>query len=232
MIRAAFLGTFVLCACGGGEAIETQTTVNVVGDVDGRTPIFSGAGWAWERPRVDNGALGIDYYELHLVLTNAQMDPLVHLESLPVLQRHDIAREAALGDFVHVTVIRRGEGEEVEANGSYPESNALNDTAVAALELGSQRGAHEPAGATVAQRPFETGQISSWQLLMGGLERPSRDTAGVLDGRFSLDLVEGNTALGGLDLDVQVPMVGAGYGACQLSLLRQPEGNACFVATE
>ncbi len=221
-----------LVGCGGPAIVETRTVVDVVGDVDGRTPMFVGAGWAWERPRADNGALGVDYYELHLVLTNAQMDPLIHLETLPVMQRHDIARQAALGDFVHITLIRRGAGEEVEATGTYPEADALNDTAEAQLVFGSQRGADEPAKASLGQRPFQTGQVSSWQLMMGQMERPSRDVGGSLDGRFSLDLVEGNTALGGLDLDVQVPLVGEGYGSCQLSLLSQPEGSSCFIAAD
>ncbi|MBM65277.1 MAG: hypothetical protein CMH55_03470 [Myxococcales bacterium] len=232
MGRLSIVFALGLAACGGIEPAETRTTVTVTGDVDGRAPVFSGAGWAWERPRADHGALGVDYYELHLVLTNANMDPLVHLESLPVLTRHDLAREAALGDFIHVTMIRRGEGEEVENNGTYPEATALNDTAEAQLVFGSQRGPNEPTQATLGQRPFKTGQVSSWQVMTGDVERPSRDVAGALDGRFSLDLVEGNTPLGGLDLDVQVPLVGEGYGSCQLSLLSRPEGTSCFVATE
>ena len=64
-----------LVGCGGPAVVETRTVVDVVGDVDGRTPMFVGAGWAWERPRADNGALGVDYYELHLVLTNATDGP-------------------------------------------------------------------------------------------------------------------------------------------------------------
>lgn len=227
-MRPTLLLVTAIAACGVPPSIDTRTVITVTGNVDGREPIFAGAGWAWERPRVELGALGVDNYEFHVVLTNAPMDPLVSLETLPAMARHDLAREAGLGDFLHVAITRRGVGEEVDAEGSYPEADALNDTAAAELALGAHRAANEPPAATILSRPFQAGQISSWQLRMGGMNRPSRDEAGAVDGLLSIDMVEGNTALGGLDIDLQVPMVGEGFGLCQVNLLLAPEGTNCL----
>ena len=92
-----------LVGCGGPAVVETRPVVDVVGDVDGRTPMFVGAGWAWERPRADNGALGVDYYELHLVLTNADgPSDSPRDTSSDAAARHCSA--SCIGRLVHITL--------------------------------------------------------------------------------------------------------------------------------
>jgi len=224
VIRHVALVALVLTGC--GEAPFPVVDV-VEGEIGGRELSVGGGGFAWEQPRREDSVSGISNYTMHLHMTGASFDPVVSLQGLPVLERHDLAGTVARADRLHLKFIRRGVGEKL-VTGVFSGQSGEGDYAELELSFGSDR---DPDGEPEALRPsapFNYGTLSYWKLTVDEVTHPLPGSPGRLKGSFEFDLTSGGERYAkGIKVTLDVPLLGEWFSVCQLATLVEPEATGC-----
>jgi hypothetical protein len=229
-MRFAVLFTCLVGAgCGEGEAALPVVVEGTLSDgTTVRRVHLGGGGWAFEVPRSEASGGVIDRYKLYIEMSGARFDATASLELLPLDERKAVSRAVGFTDRLSFMVALPGTNHKAEAGGVWTTQQSA--TASIELGIGSERDAEEQSP-TKVPGPVVFGSDLRWRLSIDEVTRPSDGAAGRLKGALELQYARvresDSSLIGELQIKLDLPLVGEGFGRCQKALLTDPVGGGC-----